>query len=100
MLGADQRRHRAALLSLAVGGGRRYGSVEDAPFHRAARMRAHRRSVIDLLEHPRHGEDERGLEAAEIGDERSHVWAMGKLRTRHYGPNLDDPGEDVGKREE
>jgi hypothetical protein len=56
--------------------------------------------VVDLLEHPRHREDERGAEALQLGDEVLDVRGVAELRARLDRADLDEPGEGVRQRQE
>jgi len=62
------------------------------PLHRAARCLLFR-AVVDLLEHPRHGEDERGLERGQVGKQAGHAGGVPEYDPRLQAADLDDPRE-------
>jgi hypothetical protein len=57
-------------------------------------------AVIDLLEHPRHREDERGPERGERGQQLAGVRTVPEHNPALDAAHLDDPGEDVRERQE
>ena len=57
-------------------------------------------AVVDLLEHPRHREDERGPEGGQRGQQRVQVPAVPEHDPGLDAAHLDDPGEDVRERQE
>ncbi|CPU66021.1 Uncharacterised protein [Mycobacteroides abscessus] len=56
--------------------------------------------VVDLLEHARHGEQERRVERAEVRDEVLRVPGVREDRVRRDDDDLDEPGEHVRERQE
>ena len=83
---------------LAVGDGRGLGHVEDAAL--AVVVRLDLGAVVDLLEHPRHREQEVRLEARQLGGELLRVGEVADDVAVLLGGALDDAGEDVREREE
>ena len=56
--------------------------------------------VVDLLEHARHGEDERRPEGREVLDQRAGVGGVAEDRAGRDAEHLDEPGEHVRQRHE
>ncbi|MDF9872869.1 hypothetical protein OKW18_005007 [Streptomyces pratensis] len=82
----------------AVGDRRVGGPVEDLPL--AVGLRLGARRVVDLLEHPRHTEDQRRPERGQFVGEVLDVRHAAELDRGHHRGDLDQPAEDVGGGEE
>ena len=74
------------------------GAVEDLALAVPVRLLLGR--VVDLLEHPRHRQDERRLEGGEVRQQVLDVRAVTHAGAALDAGDLDQPGEDVGQREE
>ncbi len=96
--GAHPQRRTPLVLGARPGDRGLGGPVED----RAATLGGGllRGGVEDLLEDPRHGEDEGGLELLEVGQQVLDVGAVPQAGALLDRTDLDDPGEDVGQRQE
>ena len=57
-------------------------------------------AVVDLLEHPRHGQQERRLERAEVGQQVGQVRGVPEADAVLHAADLDDPREHVRQRQE
>jgi len=66
----------------------------------AAGRRLLLRRGVDLLEHARHGEDQRRLEGAHVSHQLGGVRAEAHDGTRRHERHLDQPGERVRQRQE
>ena len=64
------------------------------------RVRLLLRAVVDLLEHPRHGEHERRLELGEVVEQVLHVRRVAERAADVQRPDLDHAAEDVRDRQE
>ncbi len=91
-------RHAAGILRLRPGDGGRGGPVEDLAL--AAGLGLGLGGVVDLLEDPRHRQDEGRLERREVVEQRLDVGRVPHPHPGRHRQHLDEPGEHVRERQE